>query len=244
MLAKQLVARISAVPHITYAEVFVGMGGVFLRRRERPRVEVINDWSEDISTFFRVVQLHYVPFLEFMRHKVTSRSEFDKLAALPPTSLTDTQRSARFLYLQRLSFGGKVKGRNFGVDPRSRAGFDITRLGPMIDAVHERLAGVTIERLPWSEFVRRYDREGTLFYLDPPYWGCENDYGPGMFGREDFTLMAKQLAGIKGKFILSLNDRPEVRDLFGQFDIEGTKLRYSVGGGAGRGEVGEVIISN
>ena len=64
MLAKRLIARIAAVPHVTYAEVFVGMGGVFLRRDRRPKAEVINDWSEDVSTFFRVVQHHYVAFLE------------------------------------------------------------------------------------------------------------------------------------------------------------------------------------
>lgn len=47
-LAKRLVALIETVPHRTYAEPFVGMGGVFLRRRLRPPAEVINDWSRDI----------------------------------------------------------------------------------------------------------------------------------------------------------------------------------------------------
>jgi DNA adenine methylase len=31
-LAKRLVERIEAIPHTTYVEVFVGMGGVFFRR--------------------------------------------------------------------------------------------------------------------------------------------------------------------------------------------------------------------
>jgi DNA adenine methylase len=44
-LAKRLVARINTVEHLTYAEVFVGMGGVFLRRDHRPKAEVINDWQ-------------------------------------------------------------------------------------------------------------------------------------------------------------------------------------------------------
>ena len=58
-LSRRLVERINAVPHVTYAEVFGGMGGVFFRRDRRPNAEVINDWSEDVSTFFRVVQRHY-----------------------------------------------------------------------------------------------------------------------------------------------------------------------------------------
>lgn len=42
-----------------------------------------------------------------------------------------------------------------------------------------RLAGVIIENLPYGEFIARYDGPGVLFYLDPPYWGSEGDYGRG-----------------------------------------------------------------
>lgn len=243
-LARRLVARINAVPHRIYAEVFVGMGGVFFRRDQRPGSEMINDWSEDVSTFFRVVQRHYVPFMEMLRWQVTSRAGFEKLRALPPASLTDLERAARFLYLQRLAFGGKVDGRTFGVSPGLGARFDVSKIGPMIEAVHERLAGVVIERLPWADFIQRYDREDTLFYLDPPYFGCEGDYGAGLFAREEFERMAQVLRGVRGKFILSLNDRPEVRAIFAGFDIEGVGVRYTVGGQQRAQEAREVIISN
>ncbi|WP_298290417.1 DNA adenine methylase [Novosphingobium sp.] len=243
-LAKRLVQRINAVPHDTYAEVFVGMGGIFLRRDRKPKGEVINDWSEDVATFFRVVQHHYVPFLDMLRFQITSRAGFEKLLAMEPASLTDLQRSARFLYLQRLAFGGKVNGRGFGVVLGSGARFDVSKVGPMIEAVHERLAGVIIERLPWADFIARYDRPATLFYLDPPYYGCETDYGRDMFRREDFEAMAAQLRGIKGRFILSLNDHPEVRRIFEGFTIDAEQVTYSVGGMDKAKLAGEVIISN
>lgn len=242
-LARRLVQRINAVPHTTYAEVFVGMGGVFFRRDRRPTAEVINDWSEDVSTFFRVLQRHYQPFMDMLRWQVTTRAGFEKLAALPPDSLTDLERSARFLYLQRLAFGGVVARRNFGVALDRPARFDVTKLGPMIEAAHERLAGVVIERLDWSAFISRYDRAGTLFYLDPPYHGCEGDYGAGMFGRDSFGRMADQLRQIRGRFILSLNDTPEVRAIFAGFDIEGVGVKYTVAAKSAQ-EAREVIISN
>ena len=59
--------------------------------------------------------------------------------------------------------------------------------------------------------------EGTLFYLDPPYFGCERDYGEGVFARSDFTRIASRLGRLKGRFVLSLNDTPEVREIFGAF---------------------------
>lgn len=243
-LARRLIALINAIEHRTYAEVFVGMGGVFLRRDLRPKAEVINDWSEDVSTFFRVIQHHYVAFLDMLRWQITSRAGFEKLLALEPSSLTDLQRSARFLYLQRLAFGGKVRGRGFGVSPDAPARFDVTKLAPMIEAVHERLAGVVIERLPWSDFIARYDRPGTLFYLDPPYYGCEGDYGRDLFDREQFELMAKQLRELRGRFVLSLNDHPDVRRIFAGFDFREEELSYTVGGADKAKRVGEVIITN
>lgn len=243
MLAKRLVALINATPHSLYAEGFVGMGGVFFRRDRRPKTEVINDWSEDVSTFFRVLEHHYVAFLEMLRFQITSRANFEKLARQDPSTLTDLQRSARFLYLQRLAFGGKVTGRNFGVSYDAPARFDVTKLQPVLEAIHERLARVSIERLPWSTFIKRYDRPGTLFYLDPPYYGCEDDYGVDLFGRDQFELMAEQLRSIRGRFILSLNDHPDVRRIFAAFEFREEDVRYTLAGNDNDKMVGELIIT-
>lgn len=240
-LARRLVSLIETIPHRTYAEPFVGMGGVFLRRRLRPDAEVINDWSQDVATFYRVLQRHYVAFRDMLRFQLTIRSEFERLIRVDPSTLTDMERAARFLYLQRTAFGGKVEHRNFGVSHHRPGNFDVTKLGPMLEDLHERLAGVVIERLPFDAFIRRYDSDQTLFYLDPPYFGCEGDYGTDLFVRDQFTVLADVLASIKGRFLLSLNDRPEVRETFKRFDIEAVKTTYSVQGGGK--SAGEVIIS-
>jgi DNA adenine methylase len=242
-LARTLVERICAIEHITYAEAFVGMGGVFLRRPARPKAEVINDRSRDVATFFRVLQRHYQAFLDMLRWQLASRSEFERLAAQDPETLTDLERAARFLYLQRLTFGGKVAGRSFGIDTKGPARFDITRLQPLLEAVHDRLAGVWIECLPWQDFLVRWDRPGTLFYLDPPYWGTEHFYGRGLFGREEFQQLSDALRGLQGRFILSLNDVPEVRELFAWATIEAVTLSYQAAGGAKTKPAREVIIS-
>ncbi len=243
-LAPRLVERINAVEHSVYAEAFVGMGGVFLRRDRRPKAEVINDWSEDVSTFFRILQHHFVAFVDMLRFQVTTRAEFERLKRVDPSTLTDLQRSARFLYLQRLAFGGLVKGRSFGVAAERAARFDVTKLVPMLEDLHERLAAVVIERKPWAEFIRIYDRPGTLFYLDPPYFGCESDYGAGMFAREEFETMAAILRQLKGRFILSINDKPEVRRIFEGFTIEAVTCSYTVARVSHGAPARELIVSN
>ena len=140
---------------------------------------------------------------------------------------------------QRTAFGGKVSSRNFGVSPDQPARFNLTTLEPMLESLHERLAGVTIERLPYSEFITRYDRKEALFYLDPPYWGCENDYGKNIFGRVDFENLSTVLRGIKGRFIMPINDVPEIRELFGWATIVAVETTYTVAK-----DVGELIITS
>jgi DNA adenine methylase len=241
-LAKDVIACIDKIPHETYAEPFVGMGGVFLRRHRAPKGEIINDRSGDVATFFRILQRHYVPFMDMLRWQLTGRAEFERLKAANPATLTDLERAARFLYLQRTAFGGKVAGRNFGVDPHGGR-FNVAKLMPMLDELHDRLAGVVIECLPWADFIARYDRPGTLFYLDPPYYGGEADYGTGLFDRSEYEQMAGVLRALKGRFILSINDVPQIRKTFAGFTLKPVRLSYTLAGGDKAQAARELIIT-
>lgn len=241
-LAKRICTIIERTPHSSYAEPFVGMGGIFLRRRSRPRAEAINDISGDVVTLFRCLAEHYPYLVDMLRFRVASRAEFERLLAQDPERLTDLQRAVRFLYVQRLAFGGKVNSRAFGVSARNPSRFEVGKLEPMLADLHDRLQSVVIERLPYADFIRRYDHDGALFYLDPPYWACEKDYGPGVFSRDDFAALAAQLANIKGKFLMSLNDNDGVRETFGDFNVAAIDTTYTVGTKAGPAR--EVLISN
>lgn len=243
VLAKTVIARQREIDHSCYVEPFVGMGGVFLRRDFAPTCEVINDYDKEVSNFFRVLQRHYVPFIDMLKWQLTSRSEFERLLQVNPETQTDLERAARFLYLQRTVFGGKAKG-NFGVIRTQSARFDLTKLVPVLEDVYERLNRVVIECLPWQHVIERYDTPSTLFYLDPPYYGTESYY-KAAFGRDEFAEMADRLRSLKGRFILSLNDCPEVRQIFSGFDVETVGVSYSLSKqGDARGQRGELLISN
>ena len=108
-LNKKIIEKIDVIPHKTYVEPFVGMGGVFLRRGFQPRLEVANDLNGEIINLFRILQRHYPQLMEVMRFQITSRREFERLRNQNPDYLTDLERAARFLYLQRLAFGGQVR---------------------------------------------------------------------------------------------------------------------------------------
>lgn len=238
-LAGRLAKRIAAVPHDRYVEPFVGMGGVFFRRPERPKLEVINDISRDVVNLFRLLQRHYQQLLDVLKWQTYSRSEFDRLKSANPDDLTDLERAARFLYMQVTSFGGM--GTQFGID-YGRPRWNLNKLVPMLEEVHERLAGVLIERLSYQDCIRRYDsRPGTLFYLDPPYWGCTDDYGKDIFSPADFEVLRGLLEGLQGRFLLSINDTPEIRAIFAGFAMEEVSLNYRLSGKATPAR--ELIIS-
>ena len=99
------------------------------------------------------------------------------------------------------------------------------------------------ECLDGSDVIARYDGPETLFYLDPPYFGSQGDYGPGLFQREAFARMAAQLAQIEGAFLLSLNDTAEVRETVAGFRLDEVQLTYYVAK-AGSTPARELIISN
>ncbi len=242
-LAEEIIAEIERTPHDFYAEPFVGMAGVFLRRPFKAPGEAVNDINSEVVTLFRVLQRHYVPFLEMLRWQLTSRAEFERLVATAPDTLTDLERAARFIYLQRTTFGGRVRGQTFGVF-LGPARFDITKLVPLLEAVHERLAGVTIERLAWHAFIDRYDRPETLFYCDPPYWGSEDTYGKAIWAQEDFTRLADRLRQVKGRWIVSLNDVPEVRAAFRGCRLVPVKTTYTIAkNSSGAGQARELLIT-
>lgn len=60
--------------------------------------------------------------------------------------------------------------------------------------------------------------------------GNENDYGAGVFSAADYERLRTLLEGIKGRFIMSINDTPTIRELFIDFEIEEVALDYRLSG--------------
>lgn len=241
LLAKTIIDRFPA--HESYCEVFAGAGWVFFGKQDS-RYEVINDLNSDLVTFYRVLQHHLEEFVRQFKWCLVGREWWeDWTRQLSAGGLTDIQRAARFYYIQRCGFGGKVAGRTFGAGPQQRPKVNLLRLEEELSQAHLRLSRAQIEHLPYHEFIPRYDRPGTLFYLDPPYWGMEGYYGKELFSREDFERLAGLLRAIQGKFILSLNDTPGVREAFRDFLFEEVKTRYSCSKNESK-PIGEVLITN
>jgi DNA adenine methylase len=71
-----------------------------------------------------VVRHHPEALLSEMRLQLVSRDDFRRLRAAHPNDLTDIQRTARFVAVQRMAYGGKPDCSSFPVRPSHPKTFD------------------------------------------------------------------------------------------------------------------------
>ncbi|MHB8123945.1 MAG: DNA adenine methylase [Desulfuromonadaceae bacterium] len=241
LLAKRIITKIPE--HNCYCEVFAGAAWL-LFKKEESEVEIINDINTDLVTLYRVVKHHLEEFIRYLKWILVARDEFARFKKETPESLTDIQRAVRFYYLLKTGFGSKMQNPSFGIAASGRPRFNLLRVEEELSAVHLRLSRVYVENKPYQEIIPRFDREDTFFYIDPPYYGFEDYYGPGIFSREDFARLRDLLARVQGKFILSINDAEEIRRLFSDCRIETVTTSYTAGGAHKKKTVSELLIMN
>ncbi|KJR41533.1 site-specific DNA methylase [Candidatus Magnetoovum chiemensis] len=241
LLAKKIIPLFPE--HKCYCEVFAGAAWVLFKKEESD-TEIINDINSDLVTLFRVVKNHLDEFIRYLRWILVAREEFERFKSENPESLTDIQKAVRFYYLLKNGFASRIKDPTFSISTMRKSNFNLLRVEEELSEAHLRLSRVYIENLRYENFIKRFDREHTFFYIDPPYFGCEDYYGEGIFTRDDFAQLKDILSSIQGKFLMSINDVPEIRDLYEDFIIEEIGTTYSVSGAHGKKKVTELLIRN
>ncbi|HII3215419.1 TPA: DNA adenine methylase [Citrobacter freundii] len=212
-------------PHTCYVEPFCGAAALYFLKVPS-KTEVINDINGELVNLYRVVKHHLEEFVRQFKWALVSRQIYKWLQDTPEETLTDIQRAARFYYLQKQAFGGKVADHTFGTSTTSAPRFNLLRIEEELSMAHLRLSRTLIEHLDWHQCIERYDRPHTLFYCDPPYWGTEG-YGVD-FGLENYDHMADLARRIKGKMIISVNDIPEMRQAFNGLNIRTVDISYNL----------------
>lgn len=238
-LAKHILPFIDN-PHRCYVEPFAGGAALLFMRPEPAPVEVINDIHSELVCLYRCVRWHLDELVRQFRWALSSREMFEWAKLERTETLTDIQRAARFLYLQKLAFGAKVTGHTFGTSASSPPRLNLLRLEEDLSAAHLRLARVTIEHLPWQDCITRYDRPDTLFFCDPPYWQTAG-YG-NAFGLDEYQQLADIMASSKGRLILTINDHPDMRRIFRGFPTQRLRTTYTIGGQ--HAAAGELLIKS
>ncbi len=193
-----------------YIEVFGGAGWVLFAKEKHAPLEVYNDVNSNLVNLYRCVKYHPEALQKELDGILMSRELFFD-AIQDQRGLTDIQRAARFFISIKESFGSSLD--SFGVRPKNmKAAVDFLAIAS------GRLKNVVIENLDFEHLIRTYDRSGSLFYCDPPYYDAEKYY-PDRFMPEDHQRLCDTLGQIKGKFILSYNDCQEIRAIYAGYNL-------------------------
>lgn len=194
-----------------YIEVFGGAGWVLFRKTPENEAEVFNDFNSNLVNLYRCVRDNPAKLKYKLRYVLNSREDFRWLVFLHKkgifTRFQDYDRAAKFYQLIRYSYGSALE--SFASQPHS-----IWNDFPLIDMASRRLQKVIIENQDFEVLIKHYDSLGSFFYCDPPYYATESYYKDVGFTKNDHVRLRDTLSKIKGKFLVSYNDCPEIRELW------------------------------
>jgi len=208
---QNLAQRIASLmpPHHCYVEPYAGGLSVLLAKPVS-RIEVANDLDEELVTFWRVLR--------------DQPAELERMCALTPHSralytdcrhpfkgTSDLETAWRIWVRLTQGRGARTDtstGWKFVAGGTTRGcvasyldGF-LARIGPAA----ARLRQVSLECQPALDIIHAYDRDGTLFYIDPPYMAATRygaQYRCEMGAEDDHAALLDTLTACTGKVMLS-----------------------------------------
>ena len=192
-----------------YIEVFGGAGWVLFHKPPGNDFEVFNDFNGNLVNLYRCVREQPEALRDELRYMLNSRLDFEYMKGMLHSKavLPDVRRASYYYALIRNRYAAGTS--TFGSQPHA-----MWNNFPQIELAADRLQKVVIENKDCVKLIRQYDRPESFFYCDPPYYNADQYYEAVSTDGFDHAGLVDALLGIKGKFLLSYNDCPEIRALY------------------------------
>ena len=249
-------------PHTRYYEPFIGGAAVLLRLK--PKYAVVNDYNTELINTYRVIRDNPEMLIHLLEeHSVKNTAEYfyevrkwDRDPSIYGT-LTDIEKAARTIYLNRTCFNGlyRVNKKGYFNTPCGKYKNPEIVNSERIRTIHKYFSTNRIDiRCGDYKDALKYIREGAFVYFDPPYMPPENgddtftNYTVDGFGKDKQSEL-KEVCDIlteKGvKFMLSNSYCSFIRDLYKDYHIKTVQARRSISADSEkRGLIDEVLVTN
>jgi len=241
-----------------YIEPFLGSGAVFfhIKRRFNPKKVILSDTNEELINAYTVVRDKVDALIKALKkHKEQhSKEYYYKIRAQDPAALTDVEKAARFIYLNKTCFNGlyrvNSKGK-FNVPMGNYKNPGILKEDILREA-NKLLQGVELKVMSF-ENVLDFAKMGAFIYLDPPYYPLTKTssftaYTKEVFLEEEQKKLAelfKKLDKMNCKLMLSNSDHSFIRDLYKEFKQESVYAKRLINCDATkRGPITELVVRN
>ena len=216
----------------TYVEPFIGGGSILLNA---PIVKHMygSDTDDRIVETFKLMKKVPTDVIRQFNF-FGSRERFYEIKDYEPKN--DAEKLYKLLYLNKNSFMGKSESPNSHLTKKTGAEFF-----RKLDEIKERLKKIKISKMDYKEAIRKHDSPTTFFYLDPPYYKTDvSSYKTGNINHEELRQI---LGETKGKWLMSHNDTPFIRELYKGYNITPLITKQADPQGGTR-KTKEVLISN
>jgi DNA adenine methylase len=205
-------------------EPFMGSAAVFFAYL--PMRALLADLNEELVACFRAVRDDPAAVMALLEAMPNTPAYFERVRAQSPGGLSDAERAARVVYLNKTAFRGLWRVNRHGAFNVPYGAYDrpLFNRATLLGAS----AALATAELVAADFEEVLDRvgPGDWVYLDPPYVsaGGYSDfrrYTAGQFRRADHERLAARCraldrAGIP--FLLTNTDNDEARALYHAFD--------------------------
>jgi len=234
-IAKKIVALFPK--HKTYCEPFFGSGAVFFAKKPS-KIEVINDIDGRIVNLFTVIRDKKDEFLEYSKYELYSRENYYKYVETLDKG-SDVERAVKFFWVINQTIKGDLLAKSWLTGPNKNYAKEVQNKLGKIDLIHKRLKNTIIDNRDFEKIIKLYDSPETLFFLDPPYIKNNLYYKTG-FDLRDHLRLRNCLKEIKGKFIMTIDDTPFIREKYSDFNIINNPIRRQ----SNQQKVNDLIITN
>lgn len=243
----------------TYCEPFVGGGAMLFHLQ--PNTAYVNDINSDLILVYNVIK-NDVESLISALCEYKNESEFfysvrewdrDKQKY---DSLTDIERAARIIYLNKTCFNGLYRVNNAGEFNSPFGSYKNPNIvnAPVLRAVNSyfNAANIHFTSTDYAEVLQTIPR-GTFVYLDPPYDPVSTTsnftgYSKGGFTQADQIRLREccdELNRRRIKFMLSNSSTDFIHEQYAAYNITVVQAKRAINSVASkRGDVDEVVIRN
>jgi len=230
-LSKTIVPLIP--PHKTYVEPFAGAASVFWAKQPS-EVEVLNDLDPDLMRFYRDIGK-----IEKCNLAQTSKN-WDRLKERQG-KLEACEFLSEVLCSYGDSRGSKLQPTSTSVQATTCYRTNAPQFHRYLPEYQARLKQTKLHNEDWQAVILQYDALDTFFFLDPPYHGTSRGY---KFGEDQLARLAETLPNLKGKWLLSYDNDPDVRQAFKSFHILPVTSRYTMQAGSNTTKGKQLLIAN
>jgi DNA adenine methylase len=246
----------------TYYEPFVGAGAVFFELQ--PKKAVINDSNEQLMLTYNVIKQNVEDLILLLQNyqKKISKEYFYKIRNLDRdqlkfNKLTDTEKAARLIFLNKTCFNGLYRVNSQGLfnvpygrykNPSICEDIVLRQISAYLNSNE-----ISIFNNDFEQAVLTADKK-SFIYFDPPYHSQDKNnftgYQANGFNekeQERLYNVIKKMTGRGIKCLLSNSDTEYIRELYNHdiFDIISVQAKRIINSdSAGRGAVNEVLIIN